>query len=334
MVCGWAVGAQAARNGNDDSGVQMPCARRENHLGQAGGSAAAYPVGVGGYHVRQRVVGLVGGACGECRPGLFVDGDRRGDHFEHPGPLPIGQVPAHRNRDGADLPAAQRGQHQLLGVGNRQCDKRTELCAGGRQRPTPLIGPAVQFREGHRVRGTVARDDGQSRVVTTLFGELLKFGAERNSVVWRIGGAPRHDGRLRCSRRYRCRRTTSRARRRGTAGSRRIASTSVLTGSRISGWVCRSSTLTSDSSQKPSAPSNWCAVRSTCRAVSAALSRSISASAERTCAGADSDSADGVLGEFVKPARRDRGVGDRESDRLEIPPAACRTAFARRRAVE
>src|SRR5436305_11243669 len=26
MVCGCAVGAQAARNGNDDSGVQMPCA--------------------------------------------------------------------------------------------------------------------------------------------------------------------------------------------------------------------------------------------------------------------------------------------------------------------
>src|ERR1700759_2236475 len=26
MVCGWGVGAQAARNGNDDSGVQIPCA--------------------------------------------------------------------------------------------------------------------------------------------------------------------------------------------------------------------------------------------------------------------------------------------------------------------
>ena len=27
MVCGCGVGAQAARNGNDDSGVHMPCAR-------------------------------------------------------------------------------------------------------------------------------------------------------------------------------------------------------------------------------------------------------------------------------------------------------------------
>src|SRR5947209_2594181 len=33
MVCGWAVGAQAARNGNDDSGVHVPCASVRITLG-------------------------------------------------------------------------------------------------------------------------------------------------------------------------------------------------------------------------------------------------------------------------------------------------------------
>ena len=105
------------------------------------------------------------------------------------------------------------------------------------------------------------------------------------------------------------------AARRGS-GAARVAS--APSGNRISGWVCRSSTLTSDSSQKPRAPSNWWEVRSTCRAVSAALNRSTSASAERTCAGSRFRSADGVLGELVQSAHRDGGIRDGEPDGLEV----------------
>ena len=74
----------------------------------------------------------------------------------------------------------------------------------------------------------------------------------------------------------------------------------------------------SDSSQKPRAPSNWCEVRSTCRAVSAALSRRTSASAERTGVGVDSGRRDGVFREFVQSAHRDSGIRDGEPDGLEV----------------
>jgi hypothetical protein len=79
----------------------------------------------------------------------------------------------------------------VLGIGNRKCDKRADIRAGGSQRAPPLIGPTVQFSEGHRVCGAIARDDGQSCVVTTLFGELLKFGPERNFFGGWIGSDPR-----------------------------------------------------------------------------------------------------------------------------------------------
>ena len=59
-------------------------------------------------------------------------------------------------------------------------------------------------------------------------------------------------------------------------------------------------------------------MRSTCRAVSAALSRRIRASAEWTCAGSRFRAADGVLGEFVQSADRDGGIGDGEPDGLKV----------------
>ena len=192
MVWGVAVGGPGGQERERRLRRPRPLRQSENHLGQSGGSATAYPVGMGRHHVRERFCGLVGGARGEYRTGMVVDGDGGSDHLENAGPLPIGQVPAHRHRDGTDLPAAQCGQHQLFRVGNPQCHKRTELCAGGSQRPTPLIGPAIQVREGHRLRGTVACDDGHSCVVATLFGKLTKLGAERDFLVWRIGGGTRH----------------------------------------------------------------------------------------------------------------------------------------------
>ena len=123
MVCGVAVGAQAARNGNDDSGVHVPCASVRITLGRPVDPLLHIPLALGDT--------TSGSGSADWPAALAVRADRVSsstvtagrDHLEHAGPLPIGQVPAHRNRDGADLPAAQRGQHQLLGVGNPQCDK-------------------------------------------------------------------------------------------------------------------------------------------------------------------------------------------------------------------
>ena len=158
-----------------DSGVHMRRRQREDHLGQrrwirccrcrwrwakprpAAGSAdspAARRV-----ELRQRLVRR------RTTAGSITS--------QHPVPLPVGQVPAHRDRDRADLPAAQRGQHELLGVRNRQCDKRTEL---RRRRPASArphwLARPSSSRESQRLRVAVARDDGQSRVVAALFGEL------------------------------------------------------------------------------------------------------------------------------------------------------------------
>jgi hypothetical protein len=82
------------------------------------------------------------------------------------------------------------------------------------------------------VPGTVTRNDGQSCIVTTLFGELLKFGAERNSFVKRLGSIFSSDG-LGAHADTGPENSVSNPPSR-IPGSSRIASTSVLTGSRIS----------------------------------------------------------------------------------------------------
>ena len=82
---------------------------------------------------------------------------------------------------------------------------------------------------------TVTRDDGQGNIITTLFGELLKFGAERNSFVKRLADLFSSDG-LGAHADTGPENSVSNPPSR-MPGSSRIASTSVLTGSRISGWV-------------------------------------------------------------------------------------------------
>ena len=110
--------------------------------------------------------------------------DGRVDHLQHPGPLPLGQIPAHRNRNGADLPAAQRGQHEVLGIGNRKCNKRTDISAGGGQRPPPLIGPAVEFaRRSSSVRVPSSAMTVRAGSSRRCSASSCKLGAERNSFV-------------------------------------------------------------------------------------------------------------------------------------------------------
>ncbi len=47
MVCGWAVGVQAAKNGKDDSGVQIPCARVRMTLGRPVDPLLQIPLALG-----------------------------------------------------------------------------------------------------------------------------------------------------------------------------------------------------------------------------------------------------------------------------------------------
>ena len=127
--------------------------------------------------------------------------------------------------------------------------------AVGGQCPPPLVGAGVEFGKGQRLGGAVERDDGHGGIVATLLGELGKFGPERDPFFERVGshtgidgsGAAHADtGPLNSVSSWPPR----------TSGIRRNASASALSGNRMSGWVCRSSTLMSDSSQKPRAPSN------------------------------------------------------------------------------
>ena len=132
---GWSAAWQSEPRrpgtGNDDSGVQTPCANVRITLGSPVDPLLHIPLALGDTTSGSGSADWPAARAVSACPVCVVDDDGRVDHLQHPGPLPIGQIPAHRHRNSADLPAAQRGQHQLLGVRNSQCDKRTDLSAGG-----------------------------------------------------------------------------------------------------------------------------------------------------------------------------------------------------------
>lgn len=121
---------------------------------------------------------------------LVVEDDDRVDHLEHPGALPVRQIPAHRNRNSADLPASKRGQNQMLAVRNSKRHKRTDLRASRGQCAAPLIGASIEFSEGQAVCAAVGRQRDHSSLVAELLRELLKPGPERYSAVCLTGATP------------------------------------------------------------------------------------------------------------------------------------------------
>ena len=170
----------------------------EDHFGHAGRTAAADSVGGGGNGFGQRAIGLAGRARIQLPAALFIDDDGGVDHRAHPVSLPFGQIPVHGNGNRADLPAPQRGQHQVLRIRNCKCDKGTRFSTVGGQGPPPLVGAGVEFTEGQRLRGAVERDNGHGRarraVVRRAAASLVPNGIPSSS-----GLGPPRPRRVRCS---------------------------------------------------------------------------------------------------------------------------------------
>ena len=260
MVCGCAIGVQFARNGTPCVGSTSDGARLRITLGTPVDPLLQIPLAVGDTAAGSGLSGLGRRRVPRGPSGSVRRRRPRGRSPRAPGLAPIRADPSASESGTAPIfqqPSVASTRCSELGIASATSEP--DLCAGGSQGPSPLIGAGVEFPEGHRLRGAVERDDGHGRVVAPLFGELPKFGAERDSVVERVGTAvapaPRSSvvgvahadtGPLNS--------VSSEPSR--TSDIRRSASTSVPSGNRISGWVCRSSTLTSDSSQKPRAPSS------------------------------------------------------------------------------
>ena len=300
--------------------LRRPQRRRqaENHFGDAGRPAAADAVDVRGNGGGQR-------ACGLSRPrsassshrAPFVDDDGGVDHLAHPVSLPFGksQCMGREPRRSSSTPASPAPGVASSGSQWRQGNPF-------RRRRPPAPGPTGW--RGHRVhrKSSPARcrrarqwsRAGSSRRCSASSCSLV---AEWDSVFERVGRHRGGDAGCACSRRYRsaeqCLQRPVRH-----AGYQAQASASAPSGNRISGWVCRSSTLTSDSSQKPRAPSNWWDDAQHLSCGVGGLEPEHQASAERTCAGSRFRSADGVLGEFVKSAHRDGRIRDGEPDGLKV----------------
>ena len=321
IVWGCATGVQFARNGSPCWGIQSDGARLRITLGTPVDPLLQIPLAVG-----EMAVGS----------GLSDSPAARASnsHRLFSSTTTAGSITA-RTRS-----RSHSGRSQCIGMGTAPIFQHpsvasTRCCEFGIASATrePVSAPraasarphwlarASSSAEGQRLRGPVERDDGHApsrRAVVRRVPAVSSRTGCRRRTGW---PPPRTLALPRGIRGGSCRyRPTEQRLQRAVrhAGTRRSASASAPRGNRISGWVCRSRTLTSDSSQKPRAPSNWCEVRSTCRAVSAALNRRTSASAERTCSWHRFRSGDGVLGEFMKAAHRDGGIRDGEPDGLEI----------------
>ena len=97
--------------------------------------------------MRQWGVGFGGGLRGHFLAVALVDDDRRTERIQQPGPFPVGQVPAHGDGDGADLPAGQRNQDELEGVGDGDSDQVAKASSAPGQNAGPAVGAAIDLIE-------------------------------------------------------------------------------------------------------------------------------------------------------------------------------------------
>ena len=98
--------------------------------------------------------------------------DDRRDDLAQAGQLPVGDVPAHRDRDGAELPGGEGAQHELRGVAQPDPEPVAGPETPGGQRAGELARPPVQLGPGEGLLLAVRGDVSEHQLVGALPGEL------------------------------------------------------------------------------------------------------------------------------------------------------------------
>jgi hypothetical protein len=156
--------------GAEDLGVDRRHGAHDD-LRRPGGAAAADAHHPGRDHLGQVDDVVVGGrpepvqvVVAELEPGA--------DHLAELRHLPVGEVPAHRHRRGADPPRGEGGDDELGRVAEAERHPVAEADALGCDGRRHLAGPAVELGRRQHALGAVDADVDVEHVVGLLGGEL------------------------------------------------------------------------------------------------------------------------------------------------------------------
>ena len=108
--------------------------------------------------------------------GAGVDGHRRTDDGPQPAQLPLGQVPAHGDRDGPQLPGGEGGEHQLGRVLQLHGEQVAHAEAAPGQGPGHLRGPVVELGPCEVTLAPVLGREDQGDLVRRGQGQLMDPG--------------------------------------------------------------------------------------------------------------------------------------------------------------
>ena len=144
-TCGRATGPHDAANGMPTISSKTPGLSIRMTLGAPVEPLLQMPLVCGDTTDGRGVCVVIGG---RLEPRQVVGADRDAvDHLEHALALPVGEVPAHRHGDGAELPRRQHGHHELGRVAQADGDAgaggrapRLE-CSGDLRRAAVQLGP-------------------------------------------------------------------------------------------------------------------------------------------------------------------------------------------------
>ena len=145
-TCGRATGPHDAANGMPTISSKTPGLSIRMTLGVPVEPLLQMPLVCGDTTDGRGVWSSSAVAC-EPRQVVGADGDAV-DHLEHALALPVGEVPAHRHRDGAELPRRQHGHHELGRVAQADGDPG----ADGQRRASGVLGRSASSGGAARAR--------------------------------------------------------------------------------------------------------------------------------------------------------------------------------------